>query len=119
MTEYANARRESSTISACQSIARWAGVSVQTVARAAAEGRLASFIESRQHIRPLRGPEALRRLEETRHAPGSRHRSPYAALGKLRAMQTIWEEEEEDHRRRDPNRRLAQLRAKQIPPWAQ
>jgi hypothetical protein len=114
-TEYANTRRGSS---AYQGLARWAGVSLQTVAQAAAENRLAAFIESRQHIRPLRGPEAFRRLEETRHPPGAKQRSPYQALGELRALQTIWAEEDKDRRRRDPHRRLAQLRAQQIPPWA-
>jgi hypothetical protein len=94
---------------------------MDTVVDYARGDRLGELVESRQFTRPLSGTEALRRIEEKRHAPGTKPRSPHAALGELRAMKKIWAAEaveyERQRRRRDPQDCLAEILAKQFPPW--
>ena len=118
-TEYASAGRGGLT--AYQGLARWAGVSLETVVEHAEDGRLGTLIESRQHVRPLSGREALRRLSEKRYAPGTGPKSADELVGELRARRFIWDAELSDHERQlhrgDPFWALAELRAKQVPSW--
>jgi hypothetical protein len=115
-TEYAGLGR--GVANAYEGLAKWAGVSLGTVAEHARDGRLGELVETRQHIRPLSGSEALRRLDAKRQAPGTKSRSPHALIGELRALKAIWDAEEDElRRRRDPHQRLAELRTRQVPSW--
>jgi hypothetical protein len=92
-TEYASTDRRGVS-SAYEGLARWAGVSLATVVDYAREDRLGELVESRQYIRPMSGAEALRRLDEKRHAPGDKPRTPATLLGELRARKAIWDAED-------------------------
>ncbi len=114
-TEYANGDQRG--FSAYEGLARHAGVPLATVVEYAEQGRLGDLVESRS--RPLSGDEALRRINEKRHAPGIKPRSPHAALGELRARRLIWDYEARQHepRSRDPQECLKLILARRVPPW--
>jgi hypothetical protein len=116
--EYASASRG---LNAYESLAKWAGVPLEVVVERAQEGRLGELVETRSHMRPLSGAEALRHIESVRREPGSPPKSPHAALGELRAMRACWGavEAEEARRHRDPDWRLGEILAKRIPPGDQ
>jgi hypothetical protein len=90
---------------------------LETVVDYAQRGRLGELVESRQYIRPMSGAEALRRLDEKRHAPGAEPKSGARALGELRALRKIWEVEMAEQRRRDPQECLAEILGKRVPSW--
>ena len=87
-------------------------------ARGFPRGRLGELIETRQHTRRLSGAEALRQIQSAKYPPGAKPKSAAELVGELRAMRAIWELEDAEAEHRDPHRRLAELRAKQVPPWA-
>jgi hypothetical protein len=114
--EFAGGRRG---LGPYDSLAKRSGQPLAYVVQLAAENRLGELFDEHGFVgRPRTPAEALRRLENRRHDPSVRRRSPAALLGELHAMRTIWAiEAEELHRQRDPSWRLGQILAKKTPPW--
>jgi hypothetical protein len=111
-TEYANA--DGRGLSAYEGLARHAGVAMSTVVEYAEQGRLGELVERRAYTRRLSGAEALRQINAAKYAPGTKPKSGAEAIGELRALRLVWDAEGAEADRRDPHRRLAELRAKRL-----
>jgi hypothetical protein len=100
-----------------ESLAKWAGVPLSTVAEHATAGTLGRLVEQRQLTGPLSGREALRLIEAKKYGPREKPSSPAARLGELRARRLCWAiENEEARRRREPDWLLGELLAKKVGP---